>query len=96
MLELKSVMTINYDEYLSNPEIHHKHIQVPKKPIRYGTSVELAAGKTLGTGLGYLIVNCLDEDMPWDDKLKDAGYTTMQLGAIALVSSRLPVVGIII
>lgn len=81
---------------MTNPEVHHHHLQIPKKPIRYGATTEYVAGKTLGTGLGYLIVNCLDDDMPWDDKLKDAGYTTVTWGFIAILSSRLPIVGLII
>jgi hypothetical protein len=56
----------------------------------------VVAGKTIGTGLGYLIVNCMDEDMPWEDKLKDAGFTTLTWGTIFVLSTRLPLVGMLI
>jgi hypothetical protein len=55
------------------PEIHHKHLQVPKKPIKFGQSSGPLAGKTMGYGLGVMIVNCLNDEMEWEEKCKDAG-----------------------
>lgn len=73
-----------------------RKIKAPKKPIRYGAKVNLMAGKALGAGLGCFIVDCLDEDIPWDDKFKNAGFTTITLGMLGLMAARLPVVGLLI
>lgn len=59
---------------------------MPKKPIKFRTSATGLAGKTMGYGIGVMIVNCLDEDMEWEDKLKDAGNTTLTVGIIAVLS----------
>lgn len=50
----------------------------------------------MGAGLGCLIVDCLDEDIPWEDKLKNAGFTTVSIGLLGVLASRLPLVGLII
>ena len=71
-------------------------MSAPKKPIRYGTSNRVIGGKALGMGIGCLIVDCLDEDIPWDDKLKNAGFTALSFGVLGILASRLPIVGIII
>jgi hypothetical protein len=52
--------------------------------------------KALGSGLGVLIVDCLDEDMGWDEKFKNAGCYGLYVGVIGFISSRLPVVGLLI
>ncbi|CAD8111046.1 unnamed protein product [Paramecium primaurelia] len=79
-----------------NAVFKFKKISAPKKPIRYGTSNRVIGGKALGMGIGVLIVDCLDEDIPWDDKLKNAGFTAISFGVLGLLASRLPIVGIII
>lgn len=47
-------------------------------------------------GLGCLIVDCLDDEIPWEDKMKNAGYTVVSFGVLAVLAARLPVIGIII
>lgn len=41
-------------------------------------------------------MDCLDEDIPWEDKLRNAGFTTMTVGMLGLLASRLPLVGLLI
>jgi hypothetical protein len=38
----------------------------------------------------------MDEDMSWDEKFKDAGYVTLIVGSIGIVSARLPLIGLLI
>lgn len=73
-----------------------KKFSAPKKPIRYGTRARVIGAKALGMGLGCLIVDCLDDDIPWEDKMKNAGYTVVSFGVLAVLAARLPVIGIII
>jgi len=79
-----------------NAAYKFKKISAPKKPIRYGTSVNVVGAKALGAGLGCLIVDCLDEDIPWEDKLKNAGFTTVSIGLLGVLASRLPLIGLLI
>lgn len=58
--------------------------------------MRLVGAKALGIGLGCLIVDCLDENISWDDKLKNAGYTAVSFGMLGFLASRLPVIGMII
>ena len=41
-------------------------------------------------------MDCLDEDISWNDKFKNAGITTVSIGMLGILASRLPVIGIII
>jgi hypothetical protein len=58
--------------------------------------MRLVGAKALGMGIGCLIVDCMDEDIEWEDKLKNAGFTALSFGMLGLMAARLPIVGIII
>jgi hypothetical protein len=79
-----------------NPIIHDKHLFLPKKPIKYGASAGYVSAKAMGSGLGVLIVDCLDEDMAWDEKFENAGCYGLYVGVIGFISARLPVIGLLI
>ena len=78
-----------------NASYKFKKISGPKKPTRYGTRVNMIGAKALGAGLGCLIVDCLDEDIPWEDKVKNAGFTTVSAGVLGILASKLPLVGLL-
>ena len=88
--------TVDDIQGFKNAVFKFKKISAPKKPIRYGTRMRLVGAKALGMGIGCLIVDCMDEDIPWEDKLKNAGFTAISFGMLGLLASRLPIVGIII
>ena len=47
----------------------------------------------LEQGLGSLILDSLDDSIPWDQKLKRAGYTTMTSGVLYTLMRSLPGLG---
>jgi hypothetical protein len=51
------------------------------------------AGGCIGAGLGSLILDSLDNNIPWEEKLKRAGYTTVQSGVLSTIMIHMPVVG---
>lgn len=53
------------------------------------------AGGSIGAGLGCLIIDSADESIPWEEKFKRAGFTTVTTGMLG-AALRLPVVGILI
>ncbi|KAM3141995.1 hypothetical protein pb186bvf_005868 [Paramecium bursaria] len=55
----------------------------------------LAAG-AVGSGLGILIVDCLDENITWQQKLQRAGFGTAETTAFAALSVQLPFIGFLI
>lgn len=79
-----------------NASFKFKKVTVPKKPIRYGARANMIGAKALGLGIGYLIVDCLDEEMPWEEKLEHAGFTAVSFGILGVLASRLPIVGLLI
>ncbi|CAD8056301.1 unnamed protein product [Paramecium sonneborni] len=55
----------------------------------------LAAG-AIGSGIGILIIDCLDDNISWQKKLQRAGYGTAETTALATLSMNLPFVGFLI
>lgn len=94
--EKSSEKDIDESAGFQNAALKFKKISCPKKPIRYGTRMNVVGAKALGAGLGCLIVDCLDEDIPWEEKLKNAGFTAVSLGFLGILASRLPIVGLLI
>jgi hypothetical protein len=59
-----------------------------------GPSFGLAGG-SIGAGLGCLIIDSMDPNIQWNEKIKRAGLTTVSTGVVAALYT-VPVVGIII
>lgn len=57
-----------------------------------GTSV---VGGSIGAGLGCLIVDSVDPKIPWEEKLKRAGFSSVATGLVG-AAMRIPVIGTIL
>ncbi|CAD8132296.1 unnamed protein product [Paramecium pentaurelia] len=58
------------------------------------TSTSVVGG-SIGTGLGCLIVDSVDPKIPWEQKLKRAGFSSVATGLVG-AAMRIPVIGTIL
>lgn len=52
-------------------------------------------GGSIGAGLGCLIVDSVDSKLPWEEKLRRAGFTSVTTGLVG-AAMRIPVIGVIL
>lgn len=50
----------------------------------------------IGAGLGCLILDSMDDSIPWEDKLKRAGQTTVTSGVLTGIFVTMPALSAII
>lgn len=58
--------------------------------------MNMVGAKALGAGVGYFLVDCLDDDMEWEEKLRHAGFAAATVGMLGIMAARLPVIGLLI
>jgi hypothetical protein len=51
------------------------------------------ASGCIGAGIGCLILDSMDDKIPWDEKLKRAGYMTVTSGILTSVMLSMPTLG---
>lgn len=52
-------------------------MRIPKKPSTFKAKSNVIGVRAIAAGLGIFIIECLDDEIPWNIKLKNAGYTSL-------------------
>lgn len=70
---------------------------MPQDQLTIGNHTQLAmTSGCIGAGIGCLILDSMDDSIPWDDKLKRAGQTTLTSGVLTGVFLTMPVLSAIL
>lgn len=76
--------------------IKYKDYLWKKRVLRpSGSMTSMVSGGSIGAGIGCLIIDSLDPNIGWNEKLKRAGFTTVTTGMMG-AAMKIPVVGILI
>ncbi|CAD8136110.1 unnamed protein product [Paramecium octaurelia] len=100
LLDENQSVQINLDSKLFDQDgdcLKYKTWLYQKKSVQSqqmltGTSV---VGGSIGAGLGCLIVDSVDPKIPWEEKLKRAGFSSVATGIVG-AAMRIPVIGTIL